>query len=65
MSLAVEADVYRRDGTVERYTFPHGDPVIGAYREYRWRKWERRVRLDRNDHLWDRTARWVADQYPE
>lgn len=65
VSLAVEADVHFRDGTVERYTFPHGDAVIGAYREYRWRKWERRVRLDRNDHLWEPTAQWVADRYPE
>jgi hypothetical protein len=64
VSLAVEADVYLADGTVERYRFPHGDDLIGAYREYRWRKWERRVRLDSNDHLWEPTALWVAERYP-
>jgi hypothetical protein len=65
VSLAVEADVHLVDGTVDRYTFPHGDDVVGAYREYRWRKWERRVRLDRNDHLWAPTAAWVAGRYPD
>ena len=39
--------------------------LIGAYREYRWRKWERRIRLDRNDHLWRPTAQWVADRYED
>ncbi len=63
VSIAVEADVYLADGEVIRHRFPHGDDLIGAYREYRWRKWERRVRLDRNDHLWRRTAEWVAAQY--
>lgn len=65
LSLAVEADVYLRGGELVRYQFPHGDDFIGAYREYRWRKWERRVRLDSNDHLWRPTAQWVADQFPE
>ncbi len=64
ISLSVEADVYFSDGTAERYRFPHGDDLVGAYREYRWRKWERRVRLDSNDHLWEPTAEWVADRYP-
>lgn len=63
ISLAVEADVYLANGDVIRHTFPHGDDLIGAYREYRWRKWERRIRLDRNDHLWRHTAEWVAAQY--
>ena len=65
MSFAVEADVYLADGTRVRYTFPHGDDVVGAYREYRWRKWERRIRLDRNDHLWPETASWVRDQFDD
>ena len=42
-----------------------GDDFVGAYREYRWRKWERRIRLDRNDHLWRPTAQWVADRYED
>lgn len=65
ISLAVEADVHLAGGEVVRFKFPHGDDLVGAYREYRWRKWERRVRLDRNDHMWARTAEWVADQFDE
>lgn len=65
VSLAVEADVYLESGEVIRHRFPHGDDFIGAYREYRWRKWERRIRLDRNDHLWRPTAQWVADRYED
>lgn len=60
VSLAVEADVHLGTGEIVRYKFPHGDDFVGAYREYRWRKWERRIRLDRNDHLWEPTAEWVA-----
>ena len=37
----------------------------GRQREDRWRKWERRIRLDRNDHLWRPTAQWVADRYED
>ena len=65
LSLEVEADVHMTDGSVETYTFPEGDDFVGAYREYRWRKWKRRVRLDRNDQLWEPTARWVATQFPD
>ncbi|MEM7284965.1 MAG: hypothetical protein AAF480_01315 [Actinomycetota bacterium] len=65
VSLAVEADVHLSSGEVIRHRFPHGDDFIGAYREYRWRKWERRIRLDRNDHLWRPTAQWVAAQYED
>lgn len=65
VSLAVEADVYLADGSIDRYRFPHGDDLIGAYREYRWRKWERRIRLDDNSRLWRPTAEWIAEQYDD
>jgi hypothetical protein len=64
-SIAVEADVVFADGHVERFVFPDGDDVLGAYREYRWRKWERRVRLDDRSELWRPTAEWVARQFDE
>lgn len=62
-SVAVEADVTFADGTIERYTFPDGGPLFGAYREYRWRKFERRVRLDDQRRLWRPAAEWIARQY--
>lgn len=64
-SVAVEADVTFADGTVERYRFPDGEPLFGAYREYRWRKYERRVRLDDQRGLWRPTAEWIARQYAD
>ncbi|MDW3220511.1 MAG: hypothetical protein R8F63_18025 [Acidimicrobiales bacterium] len=65
VSIAVEADIHMASGEVIRHTFPDGDPLFGAYREYRWRKWERRIRLDRYDHLWRHTAQWLADRYAD
>jgi hypothetical protein len=64
-SIAVEADVTFADGRVERFVFPEGDDFFGAYREYRWRKWERRVRLDDRSEMWRPTAEWVARQFDE
>lgn len=64
-SIAVEAQVTLADGRVERFVFPEGDDFVGAYREYRWRKWERRVRLDDRSELWLPTAEWVARQFDE
>ena len=64
-SVAVEADIHFADGDVVRHRFPHGDDLVGAYREYRWRKWERRVRLDRYDHLWRDAAEWLAARYED
>ena len=64
-SLAVEADVTFADGSVERFRFPDGNSVFGAYREYRWRKFERRVRLDDYRRLWRSTAEWIVQQYDD
>lgn len=62
-SIRVEADVYLADGRVLHHVFPEGDNFLGGLSEYRWRKWERRVRLDSNSRLWRPTAEWVAAQY--
>jgi hypothetical protein len=65
ISYRVEADVFFADGSVERYEFPDGDPLVGAYREFRWRKYESRVRRDENRSRWRPTALWVKEQYPD
>ncbi len=62
-SYRVEADVTMKDGTVQRYQFPDGDPWVGAYREFRWRKFESRVRKDDNRRRWKPTAEWIRRQY--
>ncbi|NNE95855.1 MAG: hypothetical protein HKN24_07490 [Acidimicrobiales bacterium] len=64
-SYRVEADVTFDDGTVERYQFPDGDPWVGAYREFRWRKYESRVRRDENRRRWKPTAEWIRRQYAD
>jgi hypothetical protein len=42
---------------------PEGDPWIGDKRFYRWRKWQRRVRLDSNRELWPATAVYIGAPY--
>jgi hypothetical protein len=57
--LRLRAEIERADGTVEEWTPPVGDRVLGVFRTYRWRKWANGVvapdasRLHRGavDHL--------------
>lgn len=62
-SLDVRARITYADGSTVIWEVPDLDPMIGAYREYRWNKWQERVRLDARDDLWDPTAAWIADQH--
>ena len=64
-SIETYAAVTFADGTTTEYRFPDGEPVFGALREYRWRKFEGRLRLDRNRFLWEPTARWIAERYDQ
>ncbi|MGK0275925.1 MAG: hypothetical protein ACI9N0_002312 [Ilumatobacter sp.] len=59
-SLEVVAVAEFADGTTTEWKLPEFDPVIGAYRTYRWRKWQERVRLDSNARYWDSSAAWIA-----
>ncbi len=65
VSVEVLAEVVFADGAVHTYRFPDGEPFVGALREYRWRKFERRVRLDDRRALWRQTARWIADRFED
>ena len=60
-SLDVRARIVYDDGTVAFWDVPEFDPVVGAYREYRWNKWQERIRLDDQADLWPSTAEWIAD----
>lgn len=62
-SLAVEARLSFADGSVDTLAVPEGDPWIGDKRFYRWRKWQRRVRLDANRQLWPATALYIGIPY--
>lgn len=59
-SLEVVAVAEFADGTTAEWKLPEFDPLIGAYRTYRWRKWQERVRLDSNERYWDSSAAWIA-----
>ena len=62
-SIDVYAIITYTDGSVVEWQVPEFDPVFGAYREYRWTKWQERVRLDSRADLWDPTAAWIAEQH--
>jgi hypothetical protein len=63
-SVVVEAEVTFADGSTALYQFPSGDAFIGGYREYRWRKLERRFRTDNSwTSLRAPTTEWIASQF--
>jgi hypothetical protein len=61
ISVFVEARIDDADGTTETVTLPRRSG-IGAYTDYRWGKFQERVRLDVNHRLWASYARLVADR---
>ena len=65
-SLSFEARLVYADGGVTTWRVPHGGPVLGAYWDYRWRKWAERVTADAfEDDLWEETASWLARREAE
>src|SRR6056297_163393 len=61
-SLDVRARVEFADGSTEFWDVPELDPIVGAFREYRWQKWQERIRLDSNEAWWDHAAEWIAGE---
>lgn len=61
--LDVVGRVTFTDNTTRTWRFPRGGPLVGAYWDYRWRKWLEWVVSDahRGD-LWDPAARYIARQ---
>ena len=43
--IRIEAVVDWSDGTRTVWVPPSGDPLLGAYRDYRWRKWTEHAEL--------------------
>jgi hypothetical protein len=58
-SARVYAEVTFSDGEREVFDFPDGEPFVGALREFRWRKLERRLRQEKNSGLWRPVAQWI------
>ncbi len=61
----VSAEVQLESGEITAYEFPGGSIGVGALREYRWRKYLRRLRLGDYRRLWEPAAQWVARQHDE
>jgi hypothetical protein len=60
-SLRVEARVRYADGSVATWRPPGGGALVGAYWDYRWRKWLENVVQDANrEVLWRPAAAFVA-----
>lgn len=51
------------DGSSSTWRFPHNGPLIGTYRDYRWRKWmENAISAENAAALWKPAALWAATQ---
>lgn len=61
--VRVSAEVQLTSGEILQFDFPAGDNGLGALRQYRWRKYLRRLRLDDYRRLWQPAAAWVAGHY--
>jgi hypothetical protein len=59
-AIGLRAVVRYDDGTSATWTIPNDDPVVGTYRDYRWRKWMENVIMDANQSLWRPAALWAA-----
>jgi hypothetical protein len=58
--IALRATIRYDDGSTATWRIPENDPVIGTFRDYRWRKWLENVIADANQQLWRPAALWVA-----
>jgi hypothetical protein len=62
-SIALEARITYADGSTVRWRPPAGGPLVGAYWDYRWRKWMEHVLFDaRAAELWPDVAAFAARQ---
>jgi hypothetical protein len=61
-SLELVARVTYDDGSGASWTFPHDGPLVGQYRDYRWRKWLEYMVAFGASELWPGAAQWAARQ---
>ena len=61
ITLELEARVIYADGTIVTWRPTVGDPFVGVYASFRWRKWASYVVNRTNaSKLWAPTADWIA-----
>jgi hypothetical protein len=59
-AIDLRAVVRYDDGSTRTWRIPNDDPIVGTYRDYRWRKWLENVIADANPQLWRPAAIWIA-----
>lgn len=59
-TLRLAARMTYADGVTIEWRQPESDPVVGAYRLYRWRKLSNNLVSDRRAPLWPAFAEWLA-----
>jgi hypothetical protein len=62
-SLDLQARIKYTDGSTATWRLPKGNPFVGAYGDYRWRKYAEYVRQDDRRSLWAPFAIWLARKY--
>ena len=60
VTLELEARITYPDGSTDVWHPPVGDPFIGVYHTFRWRKWAGYVVSTGSSSLWGPTAAWLA-----
>ncbi|MDQ4133915.1 MAG: hypothetical protein M3179_12095 [Actinomycetota bacterium] len=58
----LEARIAYADGTERVWRVPTGNPIVGAYRDYRWLKWAEWVTGGAHVLLMKPAAAWIARQ---
>lgn len=58
--IDLESRVTFSDGTQTTWHLPYRGALIGAYSDYRWRKWLENAIADANRPLWGPLALWTA-----
>jgi hypothetical protein len=62
-SLRIEARVSYEDGSMRTWRPPAGGDLVGAYWDYRWRKWLENATQDANrEVLWEPAAMFAVDE---
>lgn len=59
-NLRVYATLTYPDGSTRRWDMPKGNPWLNAYSDFRWQKYQERVRADSYSGLWQPLSQWLA-----
>jgi hypothetical protein len=64
-TVAMQAQIVYSDGSVSIWKIPSGEPLFGAYWDYRWRKWVELMIGGFASDQWKTAAQWVAHHHAD